>query len=64
MALEITKDCINCDICVPECPTDAIAMGDSIYAIDPGLCIECEGFYDTPQCLSVCPVDSIITLAS
>lgn len=64
MALEITKDCINCDICVAECPNDAIAMGDSVYEIDAELCTECEGFYDEPQCIPVCPVDSIITLAS
>lgn len=63
MALEITQDCINCDLCVPECPNDAITMGDSIYEIDPNLCTECEGFYDVPQCIPVCPVDSIITLA-
>lgn len=64
MALEITKDCINCDICVPECPNDAITMGDSIYEIDADLCTECEGFYDEPRCIPVCPVDSIITLVS
>ena len=28
MALLITDDCINCDVCEPECPNDAIYMGD------------------------------------
>ncbi|SQB28206.1 ferredoxin [Citrobacter koseri] len=33
MALLITKKCINCDMCEPECPNEAISMGDSIYEI-------------------------------
>ena len=62
MSLQITEDCINCDLYIPECPNDAIAMGDEIYEINPDLCTECEGFYDEPQCIPVCPVDSIIPL--
>ncbi|MFZ9434428.1 MAG: 4Fe-4S binding protein, partial [Burkholderiaceae bacterium] len=27
MALMITDECINCDVCEPECPNSAIAMG-------------------------------------
>ncbi|MEN3294916.1 MAG: hypothetical protein V7642_4169, partial [Burkholderiales bacterium] len=27
MALMITDDCINCDVCEPECPNEAIYMG-------------------------------------
>ena len=34
MALLITKKCINCDMCEPECPNEAISMGDSIYEIN------------------------------
>ena len=30
MALMITDDCINCDVCEPECPNDAIYMGAEI----------------------------------
>lgn len=59
MALLINDDCINCDICEPECPNDAIFMGESIYEIDPNRCTECVGHYDTPQCQEVCPVDCI-----
>lgn len=62
MALTITSDCINCDICVAECPNDAITMGTVIYQINPETCTECEGYYDQPQCIPVCPVDSIIQL--
>ena len=31
MALLITDECINCDVCEPECPNDAISMGAEIY---------------------------------
>lgn len=59
MALMITDECINCDVCEPECPNNAIAAGDEIYVIDPKRCTECVGHYDEPQCVSVCPVDCI-----
>jgi len=59
MALMITDECINCDVCEPECPNDAISPGDEIYVIDPEKCTECVGFYDEPQCVEVCPVDCI-----
>jgi ferredoxin len=59
MALMITDECINCDVCEPECPNDAISMGDEIYEINPDLCTECVGHYDEPQCRDVCPVDCI-----
>jgi len=60
MALKITDECINCDVCEPECPNGAISQGDEIYVIDPALCTECVGHYDEPQCVEVCPVDCII----
>lgn len=59
MALLITDECINCDVCEPECPNEAIYMGDEIYEIDWKLCTECVGHYDEPQCVEVCPVDCI-----
>ena len=40
MALLITKKCINCDMCEPECPNEAISMGDSIYEINSDRCTE------------------------
>lgn len=60
MAMLITDECINCDVCEPECPNGAISQGDEIYVINPALCTECVGHYDTPQCVEVCPVDCII----
>jgi ferredoxin len=59
MALKITDACINCDVCEPECPNHAIYQGAEIYEIDPDLCTECVGHFDTPQCQQVCPVDCI-----
>jgi ferredoxin len=59
MSLIITDDCINCDVCEPECPNDAIYAGEIIYEIDPTRCTECVGHYDKPQCQQVCPVDCI-----
>ena len=60
MALLITDECINCDVCEPECPNEAIYMGPEIYEINPGLCTECVGHFDTQQCVEVCPVECII----
>jgi ferredoxin len=59
MALLITDECINCDVCEPECPNDAISQGVEIYVIDARKCTECVGHFDTPQCVEVCPVDCI-----
>jgi ferredoxin len=59
MALMITDECINCDVCEPECPNGAIYQGDEIYEIEPSKCTECVGHFDEPQCQQVCPVDCI-----
>jgi len=59
MALKITDQCINCDVCEPECPNGAISMGPEIYVIDASRCTECVGHFDAPQCREVCPVDCI-----
>ncbi|MBK6631615.1 MAG: YfhL family 4Fe-4S dicluster ferredoxin [Betaproteobacteria bacterium] len=60
MALIITDECINCDVCEPECPNNAISQGDEIYVIDAAKCTECVGHYDESQCVAVCPVDCIV----
>ena len=59
MALMITDECINCDVCEPECPNGAITMGAEIYEIDPHKCTECVGHFDEPQCVQLCPVACI-----
>jgi len=60
MAYLINEDCINCGACEPECPNEAISVGDPVYTINPDLCTECVGYHDEPQCISVCPVDCVV----
>lgn len=59
MALKILEACINCDMCDPECPNEAISLGEEIYEIDVDKCTECVGHYDSPTCVSVCPIDCV-----
>ena len=59
MALVITEDCINCDVCEPVCPNQAIYQGIEIFEINPDLCTECVGHFDEPQCVEICPVECI-----
>jgi len=59
MALRITELCVNCDVCEPACPNQAITQGESIYIIHPSRCTECVGHFDEPQCVVVCPVECI-----
>jgi ferredoxin len=60
MALLITEDCINCDVCEPVCPNQAIYQGESIYEIKNAFCTECVGHFNEPQCVAICPVNCII----
>jgi ferredoxin len=59
MALRITDQCINCDVCAPECPNQAISPGDDYYVIDPNRCTECVGHFERPRCVELCPVECI-----
>ncbi len=59
MALKILDTCINCDVCEPVCPNQAISLGEEYYEIDPDRCTECVGHFDEPQCVEVCPVECI-----
>lgn len=60
MALLITDQCINCDMCLAECPNQAIFEGDKIYKIDTERCTECVGFYERQTCVDVCPIACIV----
>ena len=60
MALLITDECINCDVCEPECPNQAISQGEEIYQIEASRCTECVGHFAVPQCVEVCPVVCIV----
>ncbi|MCL2235139.1 MAG: 4Fe-4S binding protein [Defluviitaleaceae bacterium] len=52
MAYTITKNCITCGACLPECPVSAISEGEP-FNIDPDMCIDCNA------CAVVCPTDAI-----
>lgn len=60
VALRITDQCINCDVCAPVCPNAAISAGARVYEIAPSRCTECVGHHDEPQCVAVCPVECIV----
>jgi len=60
MAYMITEECINCGACEPECPNEAIFVGEEIYDINSDKCTECIGHFDESQCAAVCPVDACI----
>jgi len=60
MAYKITEDCIACAACIEECPNEAISEGDEYCVIDPNKCTECVGFFNTQQCVSVCPSDACV----
>jgi ferredoxin len=61
MALKITEECIACGACEPECKNEAIKEADPIYIIDPDKCTECVGWFDSPKCVEVCPVDACVS---
>ena len=50
----IPEKCMGCELCVAECPVDAIVMEDGIAKIDPEKCIGCGKCYD------ICPVSAIL----
>lgn len=59
MSLKILDSCIDCGVCVDECPNDAITRNDQteIYEIRTDWCTECVGFHAESQCQAVCPVN-------
>jgi Fe-S-cluster-containing hydrogenase component 2 len=66
MAMKIiAMECIACGDCLPECPTKSITEKSSIFKINKTTCNECEGHYDEPKCVELCPVENcIIPLAA
>lgn len=61
MAYKITDECISCGACESECNNDAISEGEEVYIIDPDKCTECVGWFDSPKCAEVCPVDAAVS---
>ncbi len=60
MAYKITEECISCGACEPECPSQAISEGETVYIIDPDKCTECVGAHESSQCADVCPVECCV----
>jgi hypothetical protein len=55
VAYRISEERLRCGVCEPEWRNQAIRMGDDYHKIDPERCKEWIGFFDQPQCRSVCP---------
>lgn len=50
-----------CMACEADCPVGAISEGpDGIMVINPAICVECEGYADSPTCVDTCPSEAII----
>jgi hypothetical protein len=62
MAYTITDSCFGCGTCKPQCPTGAIQELNEEIWIEPGLCNNCEGYYEQPLCVVGCPISSPIPL--
>jgi ferredoxin len=61
MALQIVAAlCTACADCEPVCPTNSIVPFKGLFKIEAETCTECEGDFDTPQCLDVCMEDDCI----
>lgn len=61
MAMYIVADeCISCGDCEPLCPTSSIFEDKVVFKITKETCTECEGDYDAPKCVEVCPVPGCI----
>jgi ferredoxin len=61
MALQIVMDlCTACGDCESVCPTNSILPFKGLFKIESSTCTECEGDFDTPQCLDVCMEDDCI----
>lgn len=59
MAYQIVEsECTGCSACESECPNNAIHEKNGVFAINSKKCTECIGFFDSPQCVSACPMDA------
>lgn len=56
----VAESCSACSACQFECPNKAIVEKSGTFRIKPEKCTECVGFFDEPQCVSVCPVDRTV----
>jgi Fe-S-cluster-containing hydrogenase component 2 len=47
------EKCTGCETCVPECPSEAIAINDEKAVIDADECVDCG------VCVDACPEEAI-----
>jgi len=52
----INEECIACDMCVPECPVEAIYEEDQIYHIDQEVCVG----LSCNICALLCPTEAVV----
>lgn len=54
MTVKISPACIGCQVCISECPYEALYIGeDGLCKVIPEKCVECG------QCINVCPVSAL-----
>ena len=64
MTMTITEECIAFGARPSEGSSTSISEGDgTLYLINQETCVECEGHHDSPQCVTVCPVECIVKAA-
>lgn len=56
----VAEECISCGDCEPLCPTTSIFEDKVVFKITKETCTECEGDFDEPKCVEVCPVPGCI----
>lgn len=54
MAYRITSGCVQCNVCIPGCESNAINQGADQNTIDPALCVNCG------VCAANCPFEAIV----
>ena len=47
------EECVGCEVCVGECPVEAISTVEDKAVIDQEACTQCK------SCVEVCPVEAI-----
>lgn len=61
MSMKIDSNlCTACGDCEPDCPTASIKPKKGVYIINTETCTECQGEYDKPKCVALCPIDDCI----
>jgi ferredoxin len=54
MPAKVDKDkCTGCELCVDECPSEAINMVDGKAQVDADTCVDCG------VCVDACPAEAI-----